>query len=1224
MTLPPIRNAARLLRALAIPLWFGTAAAQIPAFPGAQGFGASATGGRGGDVYCVTNLNSSGAGSLRYGIENAPATGRTIVFAVSGYIPISYNSDTGNQTVRLVQNKITIAGQTAPGDGIGLKDGRILITGNNSVIRHIRVRHGKYGGAGDCVNLDSSASNTMLDHLSLMFSTDENLSFFNSSLNNFTFQYSITAWGMERHNAGGLWDMQNGTSHHSLWAHHRTRNPKARPNGLLEWINNVTFHWRSEGFIMGDSTSNMNWKSNVQGCYFISIPDWEFGLRTKALTKARIADNGLPNFNLHLNDCLSDTDGDGVLNGTDKGYAIVDGQAYNPAEGAAPGTVRYGQMASPFTGAPVPVSLDDPRTAYKKVLSASGPLLLDAIHSGALRDELDTLLMQSVVNQQSILVQKDAPVAPNDPTPGNGELHLAQAYGITNSGFGTLAGTTAPADTDLDGMPDFWETTLGSNPASQNHNTVFPSATGTFFPAGTPTGYTYLEEYLHFRAVPHAVVSKNTVEQPSSVTADLRKYTSGFSGSPSFTISGVYGGTVAQFAGNGTTPSPTGPIIVFTPTQGFHGRAGFLFQVTDAEGSTWPQQFALLVNKGSTVQPEVRINVDFGAVPYSGTAAASDTGTVWNTISSQAGKSITMTDVMASNGSPTPYDVSVSTTGASISVYNNTTLGNPNPLNLMSDYAFGGTYTVTLSDLPAGNYQLFVYAHGDQANQGSTVTIDASNGGGSAVAGTTGDQYRNIQTTGAEGYSYLKFDPLVGPSGTLVFTVANYINGFQLVTKPKENYFINMTTTAGTTGSTQTIASMSGWNYSGAAPAAGETWNVFNETDFNSTFPNPLNVGQVWTITSNVPLTTANGMDRAARMTVAYHAVTDALTSDRLNTITSVGTVQPGGVMDRLMRNYWDRGGVGNFQRFTLGGLQPNTGYLLYVYGASGGTYRAWIDLDRNGTVDFDTDDDLPTDDLFVNNGDGTFGITPKGHVWNAAVATTDSSGNLSFDSRGHLNGFQVIIYQAPQISQQPDDLTIQPGQQATFSVQASANPEPSFQWFHDGIAIPGATNATLAIPSAAAGDEGDYTVVVSNPGSSVTSDPATLAWVPDPYGSYMTTHGLDPEGSGSPAEDPDHDGLRNILEFFLGMNPNVSGESEKLPTARRDGGMVYEIHRLKQAADVPFTVEYTFDLSNPWITAEDGVNDVTFETSLLDDDYERIIVTIPTTAPRIFARLKL
>src|ERR1700754_5346768 len=92
--------------------------AQIPAFPGAEGFGAFSTGGRGGDVYTVINLNSSGAGSFRYGVETAPSQGRTIVFAVSGNIPINYNGDTGNQTVRIVQNKVTVAGQTAPGDGV--------------------------------------------------------------------------------------------------------------------------------------------------------------------------------------------------------------------------------------------------------------------------------------------------------------------------------------------------------------------------------------------------------------------------------------------------------------------------------------------------------------------------------------------------------------------------------------------------------------------------------------------------------------------------------------------------------------------------------------------------------------------------------------------------------------------------------------------------------------------------------------------------------------------------------------------------------------------------------------------------------------------------------------------------------------------------------------------------------------------------------------------------
>ncbi len=572
-----------------------------PAFPGAQGFGAYANGGRGGDVYTVTNLNSSGAGSLRYGIETAPSSGRTIVFAVSGYIPINYNSDTGNQTLRIVQNNVTIAGQTAPGDGIGLKDGRILMTGNNSVIRHLRVRHGKYGGAGDCMNLDSSAHDSIIDHISLMFSTDENISFFNSSLDNFSMQYCTSSWGMERHNAGGLWDLVHGSCHHSLWAHHRTRNPKARPYGLLEWVNNVTCHWRSEGFIMGDSESNVDWYANVVGCYFLSVPDYEFGLKYDALTKGRIASDGKPNFHLFLDNCLHDSDGDGILNGTDKGYDIVAGEPY-PLAGTTSGTLSYDQASAAFVGAPIAVTVDDPLTAYKKVLSSAGALRLDASAS-SLRDELDTLLIDSIIEQQSILVAKDSPRTPTDDhpeyaydPPSNGEAQLAaEPYNITNSGFGTLNYSTAPVDTDGDGMPDYWENALGTNPSVQEHNNLFANdghiiTASTFFPTDTPAGYTYLEEYLHFCAVPHA-----SVQNSSNLLVDLNKYVLGFSNTPLFTISNIHGGTIYQLNADASEESLTGPMIMFIPDADFAGRAGFSFNVTDAEGSTWIQQFAILV-----------------------------------------------------------------------------------------------------------------------------------------------------------------------------------------------------------------------------------------------------------------------------------------------------------------------------------------------------------------------------------------------------------------------------------------------------------------------------------------------------------------------------------------------------------------------------------------------------------------------------------------------------
>ncbi|MES2924931.1 MAG: fibronectin type III domain-containing protein [Verrucomicrobiota bacterium] len=782
----PIISASRLGKAcaLALSLFSGVVPAsfgQIPAFPGAQGFGAYATGGRGGDVYTVTNLNSSGTGSLNYGIQNAPASGRTIVFAVGGYIPIANNTDTGNKTVRVVQNKVTIAGQTAPGDGIGLKDGRILLTGNNSVMRHLRIRHGKYGGAGDCLNIESTANNCIVDHISLMFSTDENISFFSNAIDNFTMQYSTSSWGMERHNAGGLWDLQDGTCHHSLWAHHRTRNPKARPS-LLEWINNVTYHWRGEGFIMGDSQSNTTWRANVRGCYFLSIADHQFGADNTALSKARIGDNGQPNFSLYLDNCLHDSDDDGLLDGTDKGYGIVAGQAY-PAAGTTPGTVSYNKSATPFTGATgtATVTIDPPLTAYKKVLSSSGALRLNATYTGAVRDELDTLLINSVVNQESILVAKDTPLDAND-TPSSGEALLAAApYNISNGGFGTLNSATALPDSDGDGMPDDWEITLGWNSAVQDHNTALPSSGGiitgvTFFPANTPAGYTRLEEYLHFKASPHAFIPVN-----GTVDVDLRKYTGGFIKAPVvYTLSNVVNGTVSLLADGRTAR--------FVPTSGFSGRARFDFSVSDGDGSTWTQTFLGLAR--STTVP---------AIPPVPTGLAATAGNASVSLTWSASSGATSYNVKRATTSGGPYTTVASPSTAS---YNNTGLTNGtlyhyvvSAVNATGESANSSQASAT----PSIGVSTTIQA--ESANPiGGGVTIDT---GTSSNAGWNGTGYTNFPTTG--GFTqYSNINGGAGGQATLAIRFALngttsrtgnlVINGVtQSITFPGTNLWSNWT-----------------------------------------------------------------------------------------------------------------------------------------------------------------------------------------------------------------------------------------------------------------------------------------------------------------------------------------------------------------------------------------------------------------------------------------------
>lgn len=521
--------------------------AQIPAFPGAEGYGAYAKGGRGGDVYHVTNLNGSGAGSFADAIGTVPTAGRTIVFDVSGHIHV-------NKTT-LSKSNVTIAGQTAPGDGIGFRDGTFIISGDDIVIRHARFRYGKKAAGGDCIDLSSGTLNAILDQISIQFSTDENISSFSSPPENLTMQWSLNGWGLESHSCGGLWDQNHATSHHSLWAHNHTRNPKARPNGLLDWVNNITFDW-DIGFIMGDSNTPASWKANVRGCYFLCPPG---NLRSKALEKANLDRNGAPNFSLFLENCLHDNDGDGLLNGTNKGYAI------------ASGSYTTSPTAFPATGA-LPVTIDTPLVAFKKIVSKAGALRLDVSYAGPLRDEVDAKMISNVVTQTRQHISTET------------------ALGVSNAGFGTLNSATTPTDTDRDGMPDNYETALGWNPAVQDHNTALANSGGlitgaTFFPTGTVAGYTRLEEYLQFLAIPHGTVAKNVTGTPTSLAVNMAKFTSGFSASPVFTVSNVTGGTI----------SVAGNIATFTPTLNYTGRARFDFTVTDAAGSSWTQTCAILV-----------------------------------------------------------------------------------------------------------------------------------------------------------------------------------------------------------------------------------------------------------------------------------------------------------------------------------------------------------------------------------------------------------------------------------------------------------------------------------------------------------------------------------------------------------------------------------------------------------------------------------------------------
>jgi hypothetical protein len=522
------------------------------AFPGAEGFGALAKGGRGGDVYHVTNLNASGAGSFGNGITTAPATGRTIVFDVSGYASIS-----GVLTVS--KPLLTIAGQTAPGDGFAVKDGTFWVSAGDVIVRHFRFRDGY---SADSVDMDSKAVNFIWDHTDMMFSHDENMSSFGTPPENMTYQYSINAWGLETHSCGGLWDQGKVTAHHTYWAHNHTRNPKVRAT-LLDWVNNVTFDW-DIGFIMGDSSTPARWQANVRGSYFVSGT-----AKTNALESANLDSNGDPNFHLFMEDCALDGNINGVLDVTKTDYDMASG-SYEKMTAPFPLTADFKPVSAsnPIVG--VPVTQDDHLTAYKKVISSVGPLRLDVKYAKPLRDEVDALVVEDLVKQN------------------HRHLNYLQtdANGLANGGYGTLASTPAPTDTDKDGMPDYWEKAVGLNPSQDDHNGLVPCVYA-YVPGNV--GYTWLEDYLQWLAIPHGVVAKRTATTDTSLDVDMVRFTSGLKAGATYTVSAAVNGTV--------TVAADGKTAHFVPNVNFVGRAGFKFSGTDSDKSTIGFDVGVLVGE---------------------------------------------------------------------------------------------------------------------------------------------------------------------------------------------------------------------------------------------------------------------------------------------------------------------------------------------------------------------------------------------------------------------------------------------------------------------------------------------------------------------------------------------------------------------------------------------------------------------------------------------------
>lgn len=240
----------------------------IPAFPGAWGAGMFTSGGRGGKVIAVENLNDHGPGSLRAALETEGP--RIITFRVAGTIKI-------NEDLNIDYPDITIAGQSAPGDGICVA-GTLNINTSNVIIRHLRIRRGvAKGGQGDD-NLGGNPDNhIIIDHCSTSWGMDENISLYRhmrSSLDgntrikdpakNITIQWTISSEALDAkgHAFGGTWGGNPSTFHHNLFASNTARNPSIGMSGTFDFRNNVIFNWGHRSIDGGDETSMVNLINN--------------------------------------------------------------------------------------------------------------------------------------------------------------------------------------------------------------------------------------------------------------------------------------------------------------------------------------------------------------------------------------------------------------------------------------------------------------------------------------------------------------------------------------------------------------------------------------------------------------------------------------------------------------------------------------------------------------------------------------------------------------------------------------------------------------------------------------------------------------------------------------------------------------------------------------------------------------------------------------------------
>ncbi len=418
------------------------------AFPEAEGAGANTVGGRNGSIYHVSNLNRTGPGSLADAVSKS---NRIIVFDVSGVI------DMNRTDLDIIGSNLTIAGQTAPGDGIWVKNTEAKISGSEIIMRNLRFSHGYWGQSahGDVINFDK-VNHVILDHISAFWGTDETVSPFDK-IDSITVQYCLMAEGLNffdpdntppLHGFGGIIGSKSEgtiTMHHLLWSHFSRRCPrfsgdkKGVTTCMVDYRNNVTYNCVEH---TGNNNNKAKVNINFTGCYL------KYGPSTPELLKYSIYQPQ----NNHIRIYLENNYIWGNPSFTDNNWSSIiwDGDGINYES-----EIR---VNVPFNAPEV--LTDSPELAFEKVLESSGALLPS-------RNINDIRIVNDVREGTGSVIEY--------------ETDLHEAYYNTK-----LYSIEKPADKDKDGMPDYWEDQFGLDLNDPGDNVT----TG----AG---GYNNIEHYLN-------------------------------------------------------------------------------------------------------------------------------------------------------------------------------------------------------------------------------------------------------------------------------------------------------------------------------------------------------------------------------------------------------------------------------------------------------------------------------------------------------------------------------------------------------------------------------------------------------------------------------------------------------------------------------------------------------------------------------------------------------